>query len=146
MILLDTNVLSELMRPQPNEAVINWVDAQNRAELVICTITVAEIRYGIARLPDGKRKNTYSAIASKLFDQLFAGRILSFDYPSAKIQAEILARRERTGQAMSMADAQIAAICLATATADSVPTLATRNIKDFTNIGLRLINPWQPEI
>lgn len=145
MILLDTNVLSELMRPQPNETVVNWIDAQNRAELFISTITVAEIWYGIARLPDGKRKTTYAAIASKLFDQLFAGRILALEYPSAKLQAEILARREQAGQIISMADAQIAAICHAMAPADSVPTLATRNIKDFTNLGLKLVNPWQPE-
>lgn len=143
MILLDSNVLSELMRQQPNEAVLQWMDAHNRDDLVICSITVAEIWFGIARMPEGKRKASYAAIASKLFDQLFAGRILPFDYQSAKIQAQLLAHREKIGQCMSMADSQIAAICHAKTPANSLPTLATRNIKDFSNIDLHLINPWQ---
>lgn len=145
MIMLDTNVLSELMRQQPNELVINWIDAQNKAKIVISAITVAEILTGIARLPEGKRKAHFLGIANNMFSHVFAERILPFDYTAAKCHAEIMALRERSGKPISMADAQIAAICQSTALANTTPTLVTRNIKDFTNLGLTLINPWLQE-
>ena len=143
MIMLDTNVLSELMRPQPNETVVNWVDSQDKSEIGICAITVAEILHGIARLPDSKRKVIFFDIANNMFSHVFSGRILPFDYSAAKHYAEIMALRERAGKAISMADAQIAAVCQSAGRANTNPTLVTRNIKDFTNLGLFLINPWQ---
>ena len=143
MIMLDTNVLSELMRPQPNETVVNWIDSQDKSTIAICAVTAAEILHGIARLPEGKRKTIFFDIANKMFSQLFAGRVLPFDYAAANRFAEIMALRERTGKAISMADAQIAAVCQSTASANSSPILVTRNTKDFIDLGLHLINPWQ---
>lgn len=143
MIMLDTSVLSELMRPRPNQKVIDWIDTQNKPEIVISAITVAEILHGIARLPESKRKTVFIDIANNMFGHLFAGRVLPFDCSAAKLYAEIMALRERTGKAISMADAQIAAICQSATPANTSPTLVTRNIKDFVNLGIILIDPWE---
>lgn len=91
MILLDTNVLSEFMRSEPDPRVLAWVDAQPANQLVICSITVAEILYGIARMPDGKRKQGLLDMASAMFDEDFAGNLLPFDAGAAVHYAEIAA-------------------------------------------------------
>ena len=137
MILLDTNVLSELMRAKPSPQVLEWVDAQPAGDLVITSITVAEILYGIARMPDGKRKQGLLDVASAMFDEDFAGNILPFDADSAVHYAEIAAETEAKGRVVDMADAQIAAIGRLH---DAV--IATRNIRHFETLGVALVDPW----
>lgn len=138
MIVLDTNVLSELMRPEPEPAVVAWMDRQDPSTLFLTAITVAEILYGIARLPGGKRKASLRELGAAVLDEDFAGRILSFDETAAVCYADVVCERQRSGRPISMADAQIAAICR---TLKGV-TLATRNTLDFEDIGLDLTNPW----
>ncbi len=137
MILLDTNVLSELMRAKPDPRVLEWVDAQPASELVICSITVAEILYGIARMPDGKRKQSLLDLVSAMFDEDFAGNILPFDAGAAVHYAEIAAESEARGRAVEMADVQIAAIGRLH---DAV--VATRNTRHFDLLGVDLVDPW----
>lgn len=137
MILLDTNVLSELMRAKPDPRVLAWVDAQPASDLVICSITVAEILYGIARMPDGKRKQGLLDLASAMFDEDFAGNILPFDADAAVHYAELAAASEARGRAVEMADVQVAAIGRLH---DAV--IATRNIRHFEPLGVDLVDPW----
>lgn len=137
MILLDTNVLSELMRAKPDSQVLSWVDAQPSSEFVICSITVAEILYGIARLPEGKRKASLLEMATAMFEQDFAGGILSFDEQAAGHYAAMAADSESKGRAVDMADLQIAAIGRS-----NEAILATRNTRHFEYLGVTLINPW----
>lgn len=137
MILLDTNVLSELMRAKPAPQVLEWVDAQPVGDLVITSITVAEILYGIARMPDGKRKQGLLDVASVMFDEDFAGNILPFDADAAVHYAEIAAETEAKGRVVDMADAQIAAIGRLH---DAV--IATRNVRHFETLGVALVDPW----
>ncbi|WP_349607437.1 type II toxin-antitoxin system VapC family toxin [Cupriavidus sp. DF5525] len=137
MIVLDTKVLSELMRGQPKPAVVDWLDRQAQDSLVITAVTVAELLYGIARLPDGRRKTGLQEAALQMLDQEFEDRVLPFDEDAAVHYAALVAQRERAGCPISMADAQIAAICRHHAAA-----LATRNTKDFEGVGIVLANPW----
>ncbi|APW40256.1 VapC toxin family PIN domain ribonuclease [Rhodoferax koreense] len=138
MMLLDTNVLSELMRQQPDRQVLAWLDAQPTETLFVSAVTVAELMYGIERLPEGRRKDSLRETAWTMLEEDFDGRILPFDGAAATRYAWLAAQRERSGRPIGMADAQIAAICLGTH-AD----LATRNTKDFAGLGLVLTNPWQ---
>ncbi len=140
MILLDTNVLSEAMRLQPSTRVMRWLDSQRSDNLLVSSISVAEILFGIARMPDGKRKQALHDAALALFTEDFTGRVLAFDGEAACHYAEQVAERERKGQPIAMADAQIAAICRSHAI-----TLATRNTKDFVGLGIELIDPWLTE-
>lgn len=140
MIILNTNVLSELMRPEPESRVVRWVDACTSHEVAICAITVAEILYGIERMPAGRRRRAFADQAAGMFEDEFVGRILAFDGDAAVHYALMLVAREKIGQPMHMADAQIAAIC-----ASHEASLATRNVKDFASLGIRVINPWQSE-
>ncbi|WP_348760677.1 type II toxin-antitoxin system VapC family toxin [uncultured Salinisphaera sp.] len=138
MIVLDTNVLSELMRPAPSPQVVNWLDiASANTEVAVTAITVAEILYGIERMPDGRRKTQLAQRASAMFDEDFAGDILAFDEHAATIYAQRVAACEANGSPGSMADAQIGAICLR-----EDASLATRNIRDFEALSVTLINPW----
>jgi predicted nucleic acid-binding protein len=137
MIVLDTNVISELMRPQTDESVLGWVDAQGQDELFVTAITVGEISYGIARLPDGKRKSDLRVAADETFDVDFTDRVLAFDKGAAEHYGHVVSQRERSGRPISMADAMIASICLSYSA-----SLATRNVADFDGVGLHLINPW----
>jgi len=142
MLLLDTNVLSELMRPNPNEGVVHWLDAQPDDEVWISAVTVGEIRLGIELLPEGRRKQILTKIADQMFKQEFSERCLPFDFEAAGEFAKIIASRKHKGKPITVEDAQIAAIAI---TADI--TLATRNIKDFSDIeGLELVNPWEADI
>jgi len=139
MILLDTNVLSELMRPVPNSEVVQWLDNRPDAEVWICAVTVAEIRQGIALLPQGKRRQALHAATEQTLEQDFAGRCLPFDCQAAAHYARIVAMRQQQGLPVSVEDAQIAAVALTGGLA-----LATRNSKDFTAIeGLQVVNPWE---
>jgi len=137
VIVLDTNVVSEIMRPRPAAEVLAWLDAQAATELWLTSTVAAELMFGVARLPDGGRKQQFARNLSGMLEREFAGRVLPFDLAAASVLAELLARRERAGQALALADAQIASVCLAHGA-----TLATRNQKHFEGIGLALVNPW----
>lgn len=137
MIVLDTNVILELMRRHTNERVLGWVDAQVQDELFVTAVTVGEIRYGIAKLPDGKRKSDLRAVADETLDVDFSDRILAFDRSAAEHYGNVVSQRDRSGRPISMADALIASICLS-----YNASLATRNVADFEGVGLELINPW----
>jgi predicted nucleic acid-binding protein len=138
MIVLDTNVLSELMRVEAEPAVIDWLDRQAPDALTITAVTVAELLYGIARLPDGNRKSRLRDAALQMLDEEFADRVLPFDENAAVHYAALVSQRERAGRPISMADAQIAAICR-----HHAATLATRNRKDFEGVDVVLANPWE---
>lgn len=140
MIILDTNVLSELMRPAPHPTVLAWIAAQSRSLLRTTTVSKAEIFYGVAMLPKGRRRSAIAVAAKAIFDEDFAGRVLLFDEHAAALYGDIAADRRRAGRPMGILDAQIAAITLAVG-AD----LATRNIEDFAGCGLVLINPWESQ-
>lgn len=137
MILLDTNVLSELMRPVPETAVERWLATQPDASMFISVITEAELRYGIALLPSGKRRSALTAEIEGMLEEDFEGRILPFDRSAAQAFAEIAADRRGAGRPISQADAQIAAIARSRGA-----FLATRNVPDFNGCGIEVINPW----
>ena len=138
MILLDTNVLSELMRPMPDPNVVRWLDAWPEWDVWISAVTVAEIRLGISLLPAGKRKELLLDLAEQMFQEDFPDRCLPFDCEAALEYALIVAERNRQGHPISVEDAQIAAIARTAGLA-----LATRNTKDFSDItGLKLVDPW----
>lgn len=138
MILLDTNVLSEMMRPQPNADVIRWVDNQLTSTLFTNAVTRAEIELGIALLPEGNRKQTLAVLAQEMFEK-FLQRCLPFGELAAVHYGRIVAERIKIGRPISVEDAQIASIALANGL-----RLATRNEKDFAEIpNLVVINPWR---
>ena len=137
MIVLDTNVVSEMMRPAPDASVLNWLNTQVAGELWLNSVVVSELLFGIARLPAGARKRLLTDTFAAMLDQDFAGRILPFDLEAAVIYAELSAACEAKGQPVAMADGQIAAICLAQGA-----KLATRNLKHFEGLGMVLVNPW----
>lgn len=137
MILLDTNVLSELMKSIPEKAVLKWLDKHPASEFYISAVTKAEIELGIALLPKGKRKENLGTAANWMFEE-FPGRCLSFDSEAASRYAIIVSGRSRMGRPISVEDAQIAAISLTNSM-----TLATRNTSDFELIDeLKVVNPW----
>jgi toxin FitB len=138
VIVLDTNVLSELMRSEPAAAVFAWVAAQPRATLYTTSVSKAEILYGIAVLPGGRRRLALAAAAEAMFADDFAGRVLPFDETAAVRYAEIVAARRRGGRPIEAFDAQIAATALAAGAG-----VATRDTGDFAGCGLTLINPWE---
>ena len=138
MKILDTNVLSELLRPKRDERVVAWVDAQPLAELFLTAITEAELRYGIAAMPNGKKKNALEADVHAILQQEFAGRILPFDSNAAIEYAAIVSQRRTLGQPISQFDAHIAAI----ARANRAQAIVTRNVDDFASIGVEIVNPW----
>lgn len=138
MILLDTNVLSEFMRPRPSARVASWLDEQPAGEVYTSAISRAEIELGLLLMPTAKRQEALSQAAWAMFDEDFAGRCLPFDEDAARQYARIMAARTRAGRPISVEDAQIAAIALAC----RLP-LATRNTTDFELIdGLDVVNPW----
>ncbi|MGB0111102.1 MAG: type II toxin-antitoxin system VapC family toxin [Terriglobales bacterium] len=137
MIILDTNVLSELMRPNPSPRVVTWVAKQPAAELVTTSITEAEIFYGIELLTKGKRREGLLAAAEAMFAEDLAGRIFGFDSDAARVFSRIAAHRRALGRPISPANAQIAAIAQARGA-----KLATRNVADFEDCGLNVVDPW----
>jgi toxin FitB len=138
MIVLDTNILSELMRPKPSPRVVAWVTQQAAAELFTTAITEAEIFYGIELLGTGKRRDSLQAAAEGMFNEDFVGRVLGFESEAAHHFARIAAYRRGLGKPISHADAQIAAIARAHGA-----KLATGNGADFAECGIAVINPWQ---
>lgn len=135
MIILDTNVISELARPAPDDRVVAWVNAQEDA--AVTATTVGELLYGVARLPDGARKARLCDGIRGMLDEDLGGRVLAFDRDAAAHYAEIAAGRNRAGRPIGLADGQIAAICRACGA-----TLATRNVRDFAIAGITVIDPW----
>lgn len=138
MIVLDTNVISELTRHVPDPGVLSWLDELPVGELATTAVTAAELRYGVARLPSGHRKRELTVAISGLLNEDFYGKVLPFDERAAIRYADIVAFRERAGRPIDVADAQIAAICR-----DLGATLATRNTADFEETGIPLIDPWE---
>jgi toxin FitB len=141
VIVLDTNVISELMHPRGESRIVAWADGQQAGEVYLTAVTTAELRYGVARLPDGHRKTDLADRIQLTIDEDFTGRILSFDDDAAAYYADIVINRERRGLPISMADAQIAAICR-----HHGADLATRNAKDFVHTGIGIIDPWQATV
>lgn len=137
MIVLDTNVISELLVPAPSAEVEDWLGAQAPMSVFTTTITQAEILYGLRLLPVSRRRHDLEAAILPIFEEDLAGRILAFDSDAADSYAKLAAARRQMGRPISQADAQIAAIVLARGA-----TLATRNIQDFEEIGLSMVNPW----
>ncbi len=137
MIVLDTNVVSELMRSAPEPAVLTWIDAIQAATVFVSAITRAEILYGIALVPDGKRRDRLEQAAQTAFATYFRGRILPFDSEAADAFAPLAASRRQAGRPISLADAQIAAIARSRGA-----ELATRNVPDFEGCGIEIVNPW----
>lgn len=137
MIVLDTNVISELTRSVPDPGVLAWMDGLPTGELATTAVTAAELRYGVSRLPSGHRRRELTVAVSGLLNEDFRGKILPFDERAAVRYADIVAGRERAGRPIDAGDAQIAAICR-----DLGATLATRSTADFEETGIPLINPW----
>ena len=138
MIVLDTNVISELMRPQPHPQVLAWVDGLDPARVAITAMNEAEILHGIARLPHRRRQRSLQQSWDELVPAIFAGRVWPFCSEAAHWYADLLSARERLARPMATADAVIAAIALAHGA-----QLATRDVADFADLGLDLINPWE---
>lgn len=139
MIILDTNVLSELMKPKPAAQVVDWIAAQPAAGLYTTSITQAEILHGLMLLPPGRRRRALEAAASSMFAEDFGGRILGFGTEAAPPYARIASDRRRAGRPISHFDAQIAAIAGSTGAG-----IATRNVADFDGCGVTLVDPWKP--
>lgn len=137
MIILDTNVLSELMRPKPAVKVVRWISARPALSFYTTSITEGEILLGIRLLPAGKRRDAFETAAIGLFNDAFAGRVMPFGSDAASCYATIAAERQRRGQPISHFDAQIAAIARS---ADAA--VATRNVQDFEDCGIRVVDPW----
>lgn len=139
MIVLDTNVISELMRPEPHPAMLVWVASRPRSTLFTTSINRAEILFGIAVLPDGRRRQDLTAAAAAMFAEDFAGKILSFGAMAAEHYAAIVVSRRRAGNPIEAFDALIAAIARAEGTG-----VATRDTAGFADCGIVVMNPWQP--
>ena len=137
MILLDTNVISELMRAAPSQAVLDWFGAHEAADLFLSAVTEAELRTGIAILPEGQRRDRLQSALDGMIAEDFPDRVLPFDSAAARAYADIAARRRAAGRPIAEADCQIAAIAMAAGA-----PVATRNVKDFDGCGVAVINPW----
>jgi predicted nucleic acid-binding protein len=137
MIVLDTNVVSELMKAAPDPAVLAWIDAMPMASVFLSAVSQAEILYGVALVPAGKRQQGLLRAARTAFEAYFRGRVLPFDSAAAEAYAEIAASRRQAGRPIAQADAQIAAIARSRGA-----ELATRNVPDFDGCGVEIINPW----
>ena len=141
MIVLDTNVIAELMRPHPNPQVLAWADGIDPGAIAITAMNEAEVLHGLARLADSRRKQALQHRWDALLTALFSGRVWAFNSEATHWYAQLLSHRERIGKPIATADAVIAATVLAHGRSPSC-SLATRNLADFDDIGLRLINPW----
>ncbi len=138
MILLDTNVVSAVMRPAPAQSVLGWLDDHDTASLYLSTITIAEIGNGLRVLPDGKRRRSLESRFEEFVARGFDQRIVTFDEPAARLYAEVMGHRKELGRPISALDGQIAAIARANRFA-----VATGNVRDFEECGLRILNPFE---
>ena len=137
MIVIDTNVLSALMREVPERAVVQWLDRQAAESIWITSITLFEARLGLGLLPKGKRRQSLETAFDKLMVEDLEGRVLDFDQPAAEAAAQLAAGRQRAGQTIDMRDSQIAGIVIARRA-----RLATRNVRHFADLNVEVINPW----
>jgi predicted nucleic acid-binding protein len=137
MILLDTNVLSTVMRAADEPAVERWFDAQPAESVWTTAVTMFEIRFGLALLARGRRRARLEAAFARAIDDVLGGRVLSFDRGAAESAAAIAAERQRVGRPIDIRDVQIAGIAAA-----RKATLATRNVRHFEGLGVALVDPW----
>ena len=137
LLVLDTNVVSEVMKTAPDRRVADWLRRRPLEQLAITAVTVAEIRYGIDRLDAGRRQRRLAESFAALVSEAFAGQVLPFDAAAAAVYARIKAGRERSGRPISVQDAQIAAIARSHAA-----SVVTRNVADFAGCELEVIDPW----
>ncbi|WP_327149809.1 type II toxin-antitoxin system VapC family toxin [Nocardia sp. NBC_01329] len=135
MIIADTNVVSELFKPEPDARVLAWLEKS--VDVAVTTVTIGEVWAGIENLPEGTRKAGLAALATDLFEE-FGDEVEVYDFRAARAYGRIVAERRRIGRPIGYADAQIAAICMV----NDCP-VATRNVKDFTNLRIAIINPWE---
>jgi predicted nucleic acid-binding protein len=138
MIILDTNVLSEVMRPAPSGRVLKWLAKESAFSVFTTTIAMAEILYGIELLPKGRRRAALESAAEAMFEEDFAGRILPFDSDAARVFPKIAAARRASGRPITQFDGQIAAIARSRGAG-----IATRNTGDFEDCGIAVLNPWR---
>ena len=137
MIIVDTNVISEAMKPLPNAQVIEWLNNQETMHLFLTTITIGEIAYGLQVLPESKRRRALQQTFDQLVGNAFTNRILPFDEQSARLYGEIMANRRKIGRPLAIADGQIISIAQNQGFA-----IATRNAQDFADCNVRVINPF----
>jgi predicted nucleic acid-binding protein len=138
LIVLDTNVLSALMRAAPERSVVDWLDRQPAESIWITSITVFEARLGLALLPAGQRRRALEVAFERLLNDDLEGRVLDFDRPAADAAAQLAAVRQRKGRAVEIRDTQIAGIVQARRA-----RLATRNTKHFSDLSVEVVNPWE---
>ena len=138
MILIDTNVISELWKAEPNPDVLAWIDAQTVETLYLSAITVAELRFGLAAMPQGKRRTIYQERLEKEVLPTFTGRVLPFGLDASQAYADLMARAKAGGKAIGKADGYIAATAIACGL-----MVATRDISPFEAAGLKIVNPWE---
>ncbi len=139
MILLDTNVLSALMRTEPDVVVVNWLDTQPSESIWTTSVTLFEIRTGLELLPSSRRRRHLESTFERVLSEDLDDRVLSFDAAAANAAGSLVARRQQIGRAVEIRDAQIAGIAFA-----RKATVATRNIRHFRDLGVRLVDPWNP--
>ena len=137
MVVLETNVVSELMRASPHPQVLGWLDGQDARGLFMSAVSEAEIRTGLGLLPDGRRRRELTEAADLVLNELFRGRVLPFDAAAARVYADIACQRRAVGRPMSQFDCQIAAIARSVGMA-----VATRDVDGFSGCGIDVINPW----
>ncbi|HJR70153.1 MAG TPA: type II toxin-antitoxin system VapC family toxin [Gammaproteobacteria bacterium] len=140
MIVIDTNVLSALMREVPERRVVEWLDRQAAPSIWITSITLFEARLGLALLPKGKRRQALESAFDKVLVEDLEGRVLDFDRPAAEAAAQLAAGRRREGQTIDMRDTQIAGIVIARRA-----EFATRNVRHFSDLNVAVINPWDAD-
>lgn len=138
MIVLDTNVISALMRQEPERLVVKWLDAQPAASVWITSVTVMEIRFGLETMPKGRRQRSLIASFELMLKSMIEGRIASFDAEAGMRAAEVMAQRKRKGRPIEVRDTMIAGIVLA-----NRASLATRNTQHFEDLLLTVVNPWK---
>ena len=136
-VLLDTNVVSELLRPSPNPAVEGWVAGRQAADLHFSAVSEAELRYGVALLPAGRRRDALALAVEAILREDFEDRVLPFDSEAAREYVDIAASRRTAGRPVAPADCQIAAIARSRDL-----TIATRNVRDFADMEIELVDPW----
>lgn len=141
MIILDTNVVSEPLKAEPEPAVLAWLDAQAPTTLYMTSITLAELLSGVASLPSGRRRNKLAQALTDRVLPLFEGRMLAFDAQAAHAYAQVQAGAQAAGNPISFADGAIAAIAAAHGFA-----VATRNVRDFKGAGVEVVDPWAPAV
>jgi predicted nucleic acid-binding protein len=139
MILLDTNIVSEIMKPHHDANVRRWLDSHAETDFYLATPVLAELRFGLALLPEGRKKGALAKACDAIEYEIFAGRILAFDQRAAHFFARLRALRQASGRPLAVMDAMIGGIAAAHAM-----TLATRNVEDFSGLNLAVVDPFDP--